>query len=153
MENRRKEKEMGNREKEKLRKQQQLERNLQLLKNLEEEYKKEQEDRKKLNERLEAEGAKTLPEKLALMGKEANKKAEETGTSLLDETNKVLTQVRKKEILEGQMMQENWENKRKMFRGKFQEAETVIKNRPYSIEVLEANVEKLEKSTKLSVES
>ena len=51
-------------EKEKLRKQQQLERNLQMLKGLEEEYKKEQENRKKLNEKLEAEGAMTLKEKM-----------------------------------------------------------------------------------------
>ena len=103
-------------EKEKLRKQQQLENNLQLLKALEEEYKKEQTARKELNDRLEAQGAHTLKEKIDVLGKEANKQAEEAEETLLEKTNKVLTQVRSKEILQGQLEQEEWQSRRKIFR-------------------------------------
>jgi flagellar hook-basal body complex protein FliE len=108
-----------NPDKDKLRKQKQLEHNLQLLKSLEEEYKREQEARKKINERLEAQGALTFQEKMDMMGKEvteAAKKAEEKSESLIEKTNKVLSKVRAKEIMEGEVMQENWEKRRKTFR-------------------------------------
>ena len=87
-----------------------------MLKALEEEYKKEQTARKELNDRLEAQGAHTLKEKIDVLGKEANKQAEEAEETLLEKTNKVLTQVRSKEILQGQLEQEEWQSRRKIFR-------------------------------------
>ena len=105
-----------NPDKEKQRKQKQLEHNLKLLKALEEGYKREQEVRKVMNEKLEAEGAVTLQEKMDLMGKEATAKAKEV-ESLIEKTNKVLSKVRGKEIIEGEMLQVNWEERKKQ-RGK-----------------------------------
>jgi hypothetical protein len=94
-----------NPDKEKIRKQEQLENNLKTIKALEEEYKREQNARKKINDKLELEGAVTLQEKIDLMGKQANQLAEKSET-LVEKTNKILTKVRGKEILEGEMLNE-----------------------------------------------
>ena len=58
----------------------------------------------------------SLKEKIDVLGKEANKQAEEAEETLLEKTNKVLTQVRSKEILQGQLEQEEWQSRRKIFR-------------------------------------
>ena len=129
-----------NPDKDKLRKQKQLERNLQMLKALEEEYKKEQEIWARMNKKLEEQGALTLQEKMDMMGKEATELAEKAET-LVEKTNKVLSKVRGKEILQGQMMKENWEKRRKTFR------DTLAEEKPAP----EIN-ENSEEDTKVSVE-
>jgi hypothetical protein len=92
-----------------LRKQKELERNIQILKALEEQYQKDKQFKRELNERLEAQGAKTLQEKIDIVGKEAE-------GSLLEKTNKVLSKVRGKEILQGLMEKTEWQERRKIFR-------------------------------------